>query len=200
MHKIKEQLHKKSVSRDLLKQHIIDVNWDLDNLNDSLNHHIEAREIVQSAAQLTQQSLEVRLSEIVSQALELVFDDLNLGFSVQFVTKRNATECEMYITEDGELYDPLGSCGFGAADVASFALRVAMWTLNKTANVMVFDEPFRNLDDYRMPNAALLLSTLSEELGIQMIVVTHEDELRSNAGKVFRVTKKGGISKVMVEQ
>lgn len=198
MHDIQERLHTLDTKRNLIHQNILNTNTELNELDESLNHHIEAREIIQKASQLTQQSLEVRLSEIVSQALELVFDDFNLGFSVQFVTKRNSTECDMYITEDGELYDPLGSCGFGAADVASFALRVAMWSLNKTANVMIFDEPFRNLDDDRMPNAALLLSTLSEELGIQMIVVTHEEDLKSNAGKAYRVVKNNGVCKVFL--
>ena len=74
-------------------------------------------------------------------------------------TRRDSTECDMFITEDGHEYDPLGSCGLGAADVTSFALRIAMWTLNKTANTIIFDEPFRNLDEDRMPQAALLLST-----------------------------------------
>lgn len=196
MHEVNKQLHKLATKREILLDNIGTINSELNILDDSLNHHIEAREIIQKAAQLTQQSLEVRLSEIVSQALELVFDDLNLGFCVRFVTKRNSTECEMFITEDGEEYDPLGSCGFGAADVASFALRVAMWTLNKTANVMIFDEPFRNLDDYRMPQASLLLSTLSEELGIQMVVVTHEESLKENAGTSYVVVKKGKICSI----
>jgi DNA repair exonuclease SbcCD ATPase subunit len=196
MKDIQELLHTKLTSRDLIKEQMGNINLDLDKLNLSLTHHIEAREIIQKAAQLTQKSLEVRLSEIVSEALELVFDDLNLGLSVQFVPKRNSTECEMYITEDGEEYDPLGSCGFGVADVASFTLRVAMWSLNKNANIMIFDEPFRNLDDDRISQAALLLTTLSTELDIQMVVVTHEDALKEHAGKSYVVTKKNGVCKV----
>ncbi len=195
-----ERLNKLVTSRGLIQERIEKTNLDLNKLDQSLVSHVEAREIIQKAAQLTQESLEERLTEIVSQALDLVFDNLNLGFKVEFLPRRNSTECDMFITEDGELYDPLSSCGFGAADVASFALRVAMWTLNKTDNIMVFDEPFRNLGDDDMPQAALLLSTLSEELGIQMVIVTHKEELKNNAGLTYRVTKRNKISTVELEK
>jgi len=200
MKNIAKVLQRKVTSLEMIEEQIETVNRELDGLNDDLLAHVEAREIIQRAAAMTQEALGTRLSEIVSQALGLVFDYMNLGFSVQFVTRRNSTECDMFITEDGGEYDPLGSCGFGAADVASFALRVAMWSMNRTENFMVFDEPFRNLDDDQMVQAALLLSTLSEELGIQMVVVTHKEALKANAGKIYRVTKMDGVSRAVVEK
>lgn len=198
--KIKEKLDETTISRNLIAKDITKINGKLDDLNDSMVNHIDARECIQKAAQMTQKALQERLADMVSQALSLVFFDIDIGFSVKFEVRRNSTECDMWITEDGEEYDPLGNCGFGAADVASFALRVAQWTLNKTEPFMVFDEPFRNLDSIRMPQAAMLLSTLSEELGIQMLVVTHEEDLKANAGKIYRVVKNGNVSTAIEEK
>lgn len=193
---LNNRLNQAKGGRDVLKSQIAKLQADLDKLHVAMDDHNQAREVIQKAAQMTQMALSTQLSDIVSQALELVFEGDGLGFKVDFVVKRNSTECEMYITEAGEDYDPLNSCGFGAADVVSFALRIAMWNINRTAPIMIFDEPFRNLDDERIPNAALLAATLSEQLDIQMIIVTHEDELKYAANAAFRVYKKDGISKI----
>lgn len=193
---IKTSLQEFKTRRELYKEEIIELNNKLDKLNTDLDAITEARELIQKAAQLTQRTLEVRLTDIVSQALDLVFDGDGLGFVVRFVTRRNTTECDMFLTEAGEEYDPLGQGGFGAADVISFALRIAMWRIKKSSPIMVFDEPFRNLDDHRIVGAAELAATLSHELGIQMIIVSHEEELRHSADKAFKVIKKNGVSSV----
>ena len=50
--------------------------------------------------------------------------------------------------------------------------------------------------EVRMPEAAELLCILSEELGIQMIIVTHEEELAYTADKAFKVSKLNGVSQI----
>ncbi len=198
--KAKKLLNDHEGERIFLKNAIAECHNKLDVLDQDLYCCAEVREVFQKSAQITQTYLETNLSNIVTRALGIVFEDIDLGFTVRFVPKRNGTECEMWLTEDGEEYDPLNSSGFGAADVISFALRLAMWKINKTRNTLVFDEPFRNLDEWRMPQASLMLAVLGQELGVQMIVVTHEDALSENADKVFTVSKKNGVSTVKVKQ
>ncbi len=163
-----------------------------------LIHHDEARTIIQKSAQITQKNLEEHISNIVTKALKIVFLDEAKPFSVEFVTRRNSTECDLRLIEHGELMDPLDSCGFGEADVVSFALRIAYWSLGSTRNTMVVDEPFRNLDTERKERAAEMVKILSTELGLQIIFVTHIDEMYQYADKSFKVVKnKNGISKVV---
>jgi len=54
MFEIGQKLNKAVVSREVIKQRINNINKQLDNLDDSLLAHVEAREIIQKAAQLTQ--------------------------------------------------------------------------------------------------------------------------------------------------
>jgi DNA repair exonuclease SbcCD ATPase subunit len=162
----------------------------LDELTEEVGNCIGAREYLLKAAQLTQDNLEKHLSVIVTKALEIVFEEEAPKFIVKFVPKRNTSECEMYFSDDGvNEMDPLNSCGFGAADVASFALRVSIWALSKSRPVIIVDEPFRNLDSERMPRASEMVKVLSEELGLQMIIVTHEEDLKEASDKLFVVTK-----------
>ena len=117
---------------------------------------------------------------------------------MEFIIKRNKTECELYFVKDGELIDPLTASGGGAVDVASFALRVALWCLapQRTRNTLILDEPFRFLSRDLMYKAGDMLKRLSEKLGLQIIMVSHAEDLIDGANKVFQIKIKKGISEV----
>lgn len=155
-----------------------------------------ARSLFQKAAQLTQEKLSVHISDLVSLALRSVFDD-PYEFQATFENRRNTMECDLMFVKDGNEYKPLDSCGYGAADVASFALRIAYWSLGETRPVLIWDEPFRQLDKKKQAMAAEMVSKLSKELGLQIIIITHSEELAECADKVFNVSIKNGISKVV---
>jgi len=194
---IREKLRDKRSERAIHKDNITRLNKELDVLFTSTAGHIKARELMQKAAELTQKNLEEHLSKITTKALDIVFEEEAPLFIVRFISRRNVSECDMFFSDDGvNEMNPLDSCGFGAVDVASFALRVSIWALSETRNCLIIDEPFRNLDEERMPRASQMLKILSDELQIQMIVVTHETYLEDAADKVFVVTKKNKISSV----
>lgn len=148
----------------------------------------EVRSIFQQAAQVTQYQLGSSISKIVSNALAAVFSD-PYEFKVSFEKRRNVTECDLLFVKNGIPRNPLRSCGYGAADIASLALRVAYWKLdNESRNVFILDEPTRNLDVSKQPLASLMIKKLSES-GIQFLIVTHRPELAEAADRTFKVDK-----------
>ena len=155
-----------------------------------------AREIFQKASILTQNHLAIHLSTIVTKALRAVFYEKNVSFKVEFIERRNVTECDMWIEEDGYQYSLLESRGFGMTDIASFALRVAYILLHPSDNVFLIDEPFRNLSEDKHEIASQMIKELSSELHIQFIIATHVTALREHADKAFYVKQEGKISKV----
>ena len=171
----------------------------LDKYLDYLEDLEEARALFQKAAQVTQSQLSEQVSGIVSNALNAVSFG-HYKFVVEFVQRRNTTECDLYFEKDGKRRPPLASCGYGAADIASLALRVAYWKLDgDSRNVLVLDEPFRNLDKERQPLASMMIKTLSRmKGGLQFIIVTHNPALSESADKVFTVTKENDISNVLL--
>jgi DNA repair exonuclease SbcCD ATPase subunit len=154
-----------------------------------------ARNIIQTAAQITQTQLSDQLSKIVSMALQTIFED-PYEFKVDFVKRRNKTECDLLLTKNGQDFTPLDSCGYGIADIVSFALRIAYWKLEgKYRNTFFLDEPLRNLSRDRLPNASIMIKQLSKELKIQFIILTHNKTLIEAADRVFR-TDYGRIRRV----
>jgi len=150
--------------------------------------------VVQEVAKQTQMALEFRLSNLVSTALSAVLPEPP-EFVVRFEIRRNQTECDLLI-KDGEFEQRLSDCSSGGSiDVASFALRIARWSLNKNRPVFFLDEPFRNVSPDLQHKVSDMLKMISTELGIQILMVSHADDINVSADKTFKVTKQGRKSK-----
>lgn len=170
---------------------------ELEGARTSLTEHEQAREIIRKVGMDTQSQLQVSISDITSLALEAVFDN-PYELKVEFIQRRNKTECDLYFERDGNRVDPLTASGVGAVDVAAFALRIASWSMSvpHSRNVIILDEPFRFLSENYQEQASLMLKEISSKLGIQMILITHSLTLASSADKTFEVKMKKGISYV----
>lgn len=195
---IRTIIEQKKGQRELIENSINSLNNEVVLLNKEIKRSDKAQVIIQKVAKETQQELEYHISDIVTMAIETIFDD-PYKFKIEFETKRNRTECSLLFERDGELISPLMASGGGVIDVASFALRIALWTLQtpRNRNVLILDEPFKFLSKDLLPRSSELLKELSSKLKLQFIIVTHLDELTENADKTFTVKIKKGVSKII---
>lgn len=185
--KLLRNLQDKEVERRIIGKEIKTWNEKMDGLMESVSDFETSRSILQKASQITQEKLSFHVSNVVSNALAAVFDD-PYKFKVDFVTRRNVTECDLLFVRNDNDMPPLDSCGYGASDIASLALRVAFWKLEgNAADTIVMDEPCRNLSLDKQPLASEMIKQLSEMLGLQFIIVTHNTALSEYADKVFEV-------------
>lgn len=182
----------------IIQKSIDDISDELKKEKRNLRNIETAQVIIQKVAQQTQQELEYHISDVVTTALTAVFGP-EYELSVKFILKRNKTEVEIKLLKDGQLLDPMESCGGGVIDIISFALRIALWSLKKprTRNTIVMDEPFRFVSRDYLSSVSEIIKMLSKKLNLQMIIVTHIKELEEGANKLFEVNIKRGISKVV---
>lgn len=158
--------------------------------------------IVRTVALETQAQLEYRIGSTVTAAEEAVFEDRAYELAASFVERRGRTECDLAFVRDGTSIDPLSSAGYGAVDVAAFALRAACWSMIRTqAPVLLLDEPFRHLKGAVANRRAIeMVKEVSDELGLQVIMISDErapiEDIRAGADRVFRVGIRDGISEV----
>lgn len=184
-------------SIELLKQ-------ELQDNNRNLRRHEKAREIIREVGIKTQQQLSFHISDITSLALEAVFNE-PYELKVEFVQRRNKTECDLIFEREGvRLEKPKEEAGGGAIDVASFALRIASWSMMtpKTRNVMILDEPFKHLKgETENRNVLNMIREISQKLNLQIIMVSDERVSREATleatDKLFEVSIKKGVSKVI---
>lgn len=163
----------------------------------------EAQLIIQTVSQETQNQISDYISDLVTSALEAVFDN-NYKLKLVFVQRRGQTEADLKFVRDGHEIDPMDASGGGVVNVGSFALRPALWSLTKSSrNVLLVDEPIHFLHNKEAQGRfAELLSSMSEELELQIIMITGEkesEEILSRADRIFRLELVDGITQIEVE-
>jgi hypothetical protein len=165
-----------------------------------LHVHEQAREVIKQIGHQTQEKIRYHIGNITSMALETVFDN-PYELVLDFVERRNKTECDIYFARDGYQVNPIEESGGGTVDVAAFALRIASWSMNipHTRNTVILDEPFKHLKGLEENKQVLdMLQEISNKLGIQIITVSDERidraEIEQRANKVLKAEIKNGIT------
>jgi len=156
-----------------------------------------ASDIIQMVGRQTQENLSFRIENLVTAGLEYVFDD-PYQFKVEFDTKNNRTQCELFFERNNFKINPIKDGAGGVLDIASFGLRMAMWSLqaDRSSPVFILDEALKHIDASLKEQASMFLKEMCSKLGIQVIAVSHETELSDEASNVIRVVRDGKYSKI----
>lgn len=172
-----------------LEQTVAEKTRSIRELGRELRKHEEAREIIRQVALQTQQQLQYHIGDVASMALEAI-DEEPYKLVLEFVERRNKTECDIFFERNGNRMNPLNASGFGAVDVAAFALRIASWSMRlpHSRNTIILDEPFRFLSEEFHEAASLMVKEISQKLGIQFLIVTHQPAFASHADRIFHIT------------
>lgn len=185
-HQLQAKLDDKRIAYRLAKSNFEQEKQTLEQAKGKLRSAEEARDLVQEVAQKLQQAVHNQIAGIVSLGLKTVFSE-PYTFKINFEKKRGRTEAQLIFERDGMELDPISAAGGGVIDVAAFTLRVACLSLSKPAlrPILILDEPFKNVSKTKgyLDQIPLLLEKLAEEMGLQIIMVTHIEELK--VGKVI---------------
>lgn len=141
------------------------------------------------------------VENLVTRALKDVFYDKDYKFVVKQEIKRGTSAVSFFVIEEGSERDLIDDLGGGISDVVSIVLRIALLTLYrpKTRQFLVLDEPLKHLWSGYQQHAAQFLKSVCHELGITMLVVTHQKELTLGADQIFQVRKVGDVCQVTEE-
>jgi DNA repair exonuclease SbcCD ATPase subunit len=156
---------------------------------DNLQYLEKAQVFLQKVAKETQDQLRYHIEDIVQLCLDTCWPD-QVQFQVSFKLNRGKTEAKLTFIIDGEEVDVIDADGGGMVDVVAFALRITTWTLKRSRNTIILDEPFKHLSDDLQPRAAEILHELSEKLKLQFIMVTHRKEITAVADRIIEVSRK----------
>jgi DNA repair exonuclease SbcCD ATPase subunit len=158
----------------------------------------EASEFLKKVAMETQQLFKVKIEYCVQLLLDALFPGEYL-FQVDFVSKAGRVEADLVFVSkhSGKRMSPLDTSGGGVCCIASFALRMSLHLLQKGSNnVLVFDEPFNFVSADRLETVNSLIEELSSNLGVQVIMVTHQTKFIESVKRAVIVSKVGDVSKV----
>lgn len=155
---------------------------------------LKSQVLLQSVAEEVQSQLSSKIDNIVNLGLATCFPDYS--FELKYVPSRGKTEVRFVFKLGDDEVDILQQNGGGLVDLAVFCLRVAVFAISNTDNVIVLDEPYKYVSKTLRPKVAELLSALSEKMRIQFIYVTHIEELSETSNKKVIIKKVEGVSEV----
>jgi DNA repair ATPase RecN len=194
---IKSKIAQLAKIRDFHTHNLTLLSAEKQRLEQRLDHAGKARSFIQTVATEVQRNLEYQLASVVTLALSTVIPD-PIEFVVRFEQRRGRTECDLLFNEQEENYRPLDGSGFGAVDVASAALRFVFWSLKRNRPTLILDEPFRNVSPDLHEKLSDMLQMLSRDLKVQIIMVSHSEDVNVRADRTFSVHKEGRWSKTKV--
>jgi DNA repair exonuclease SbcCD ATPase subunit len=140
-----------------------------------------------------------KISGLVTEVLQAV-KDKNLSFKMELGNERGQPDLKFFVVDGltGKEMDVLESYGGGIADLVSFALRVSLllkWQ-PKLERVLIVDEALKFVSVADQELAGEFVRKLSEQLGLQIIFISHSKTLAEKAHKTFEVVKENGISRI----
>jgi len=163
----------------------------LDGILLDIKSHDMARIILTNAGKIAQENMTKKVETLVTLAIRTVFDR-PLTFKLIFEEKRKNVEARPVILEGGNEFSPKDDLGGGVIDIVSFALRLVIWHIStpRRRNIFILDEPFR-FTGKLINKAGEVLQYLSKELGFQVILISHDDELIGFCDRVYRIHHNG---------
>ena len=161
---------------------------DLEEVKNAFSRDGVQREIRKRVAPLISESA---LSYLARFNLDIEYIDINEDFDIE-LWKHN-----------GKV--PIASISGGEKVAVAIAVRLAIANvLSGKISTIIMDEPTTNLDDERINELAEILSNFSSGIAlkdlnvpaVQLIIVTHQEELENIADIIYRIEKENGVSYV----
>lgn len=151
---------------------------------------------VQAIATELQANLTSFFTTCVQSALDIVFPGA-YKFVMEFTSRRDQAELDMWLDRNGEKVSVLDSAGGGVVDVVSFALRTCCLLLSKKRKVLFLDEPFKFIRGEARTRLGELLNLLSVQSGVQIIMVADVAGAPIEGARRFRVDIENGVSRLL---
>jgi DNA repair exonuclease SbcCD ATPase subunit len=141
------------------------------------------------------------MAQLATTGLQHVIHDQKLVFHIKQEPKYNRLAMRFVLEKDGVEGDPIQSYGGGAAVIISFVLRIAVMARMKMANLLILDESMLALSNSYVPAAAAFMRQLSEETGVNILMVTHNPEFLNHAHIAYEGRLEGtGVGALRLRQ
>lgn len=160
----------------------------------------KARLFLLELGELQRKETKEKIESIATEALQYILQE-EIYFEIEQEEKREKISTEFYIRtiKDGiearTLIEDVR--GDGIFDVVTLVLNIAILILLKKENTfIVLDEPCKQLSRGYIQRVGEFLKDISQTYNIQIIMITHIQELTEFADKKFKVEIVNGVSQV----
>lgn len=186
-----------------LTTQIADINNKIIDTEKAIKLHEELSAIFIDSAKIMRDKAKTHFEKIVTDALQFVSQDSTCKFVIEESMVRGKPAYEFYIETlvNGEVCrkKPEESCGGGFIDIISVTAKVAYLKIFSNPKIMnvcfQMDEPGKMISEQMSVKFAEYIKFLGKQFGLQIIMVTHNENIAVIANDTIVVTKnRNGIS------
>lgn len=167
--------------------------------------NLDKKIIIKKACKQARQLSEDTFAAISTRALQTILGD-NLEVKIIEGEKNNVPTADFKVIAKYSDYetetDPTEEDGGGVADIVSLTNFLTMNILNQRTNSapIILDEPTKFVSAGHADNVAIFLEQFSKDFNKQIIMVTHAQETKKYANKVFKIEmNENGYSEISDE-
>lgn len=174
------------------EKHIKNKEDELNKLEENKKSNLQKKIVLQKACKEARKLSEDKFAAISTQALQTILGN-NLEVKIVEGEKNNVPTADFKVLAKYSDYetetDPTDEDGGGVADVVSLTNFLTMNIMNQSSNSapIILDEPTKFVSAGHSDDVALFLEQFSKDFGKQIIMVTHAQETKKYADKVFKV-------------
>lgn len=134
---------------------------------------------------------------VVTMAIKEVFG-FDYKFTIEVSSDKRVLTKFRLVRPDGMELDIMDSCGGGIVDVVAFVLKALMLASIRPRReaVMFMDESFAHVSEEYVPKVASLLKSLSSQLNMKFLLVTHQHTFLDVSTNGYELTKAGNSTAV----
>lgn len=180
----------RKAERDVLKRQTDELRQKIDSYHYAVSTFRKVGVIFQALSDEESSKFQSNLKRLVTAGLQVVFEE-QLEFDMEITVERNVMAVNFYvisIVNQVKLrLDILSAKGGGVADVVSFLLQfLLVYYLPNRRRIMIVDEGWKNLSRDYKSRFAEFVKAICVKAGVQIIMVTHDEEYVHVADKVYR--------------
>lgn len=157
--------------------------------------------LLNSMGEDRQQKAQQTIEELVTRGLQTIFDE-TLSFHIVQTTRGKTVQVDFIVrtTLHGRAIETpvLDARGGGLAATIGFLLRLVVLLLTRGQRqdtLIVLDETFAHVSAEYLPAVSAFVREVVDKTGVQIIMVTHQEELMEGADQVYRFTMHEGQTK-----
>lgn len=161
---------------------------------DQLDIFDKVQILMQKTSEYARQQIKGHVEALVSRALNIVYGG-NHKFTMDLVVRSNRPEVDYYLHDGAtlvKLEKPDFNQGGGKINIITIALRLGIDELVEDEGPLLMDEVGANVDGEAAVNLAYFLREYSEKFNRQIILITHNEALKTVGATGIEVTKKNG--------
>lgn len=157
-----------------------------------------AQEVLEHLEETWAGQYEAKLGALGSMGLNAVFPDNHYEVLLEHTTKRGTAHLDIILVKDDKRVRIKGGSGGSLVQLLAYLLR-HLTTVSihpPLRRILVLDEPFSQLAQAQRPAVSTLVRDITYKLGVQSILVSHEDELVDCADVAYAINRGGHVSPI----